>query len=59
MMVVGLDVLSNDHDEKSHIHSPSIIAMGLGIHMPEECMEREQSRIGILIHRDVTFQIFF
>ena len=34
-------------------HSPSIIAvlysLGPSIHIPEECMGREQSRIGIII----------
>ena len=37
----------------SHTHSPSIISvlysMGPGIHMPGECMRREQSRSGIII----------
>ena len=37
----------------SHIHSSSIIAMlysmGPSIHMPGECMGREQSHIGIII----------
>ena len=35
------------------IHSPSILAVlysiGPSIHMPGECMGREQSRIGIII----------
>ena len=39
--------------QASHIISPCIITvlnlMGLSIHMPGECMGREQSRIGILI----------
>ena len=39
--------------QASDIHSASIITvlnlMGLNIHMPGECMGREQSRIGILI----------
>ena len=37
----------------SRIHSPGIITvlnlMGLSIHMPGECMRREQSCIGILL----------
>ena len=32
----------------SCLYSPSIITMGLNIHMPGECMEREQGRFGIL-----------
>ena len=38
---------------ESRTHSPSIISvlysMGPSIHMPGECMGREQSRIGIII----------
>ena len=39
--------------QASRIHSPGIITvlnlMGLSIHMPGECMTREQRRIGIII----------
>ena len=42
-----------------HIHSPSIFAVlysiGPRIHMPGECMGREQSCIGIIIQLMVVF----